>query len=1412
MRPSSLDHAAHSPGGEAPFLDFPYKRGLKGMFCWLAIFCTLLPWTAIASGYKDFVSMPVQVTASSDPVSHFAVSSDGKKIVYITQNAAGASLWVGSADPAVIALPRLLVSDPSLKSDPAVSADGRFAAYSGTINDVKGDIFLIDLSAPVAEALRLTGRDTRDGGPCFSPDGEKLYFHQAGPGPVFHLFSIDLENPKAPPVPIDTDGDAQFPAVSPDGTRLAFVSFRSHPSGDLFVSDLAQKSITQVTRGPAIDMAPQWSTDGKSIYFAQIAQDTDHDGRITRNDIPVICRVYPDAKALTPSPLTPLDTIAFSPRITEDRLYFLFNRAGILNCWATLPDGWIKSLDTAGAQVDLAGRVSGRVPENPYLSLLAWHRVLELFPANQRENAAAAYRIGTLYQKLNLPDAAAQAYNLITDDYRDISPQAGQAKIQQIVLSFQSQMARQTDQSSRTASMDEAIASLSAMEKSRETQVRIEAGIEKAALLISATNAPERMVHCISGLDEILTDPDADPSHKAHALYLKANAYETLKITKSAADTYRKLIVEYPDQNAWADFAVDRYLDGLQAAQPRQPIADRIRRLQQIAAKNQTDAPLLAMGALNRIGDLYAAQEKLEQAGSAYRQVLDTYPANTPRTAAARLALAEIYYRQEQFRKALDLYETEISRRPEEDRIYQLARQAYIRKKSGAGEYHFRLGEVPTARSLFAELMDYDDRIVEAHRGYIKCAAAEGDLQAVIESYRKRLLASPDDPVLLYATGLSLTYLESETSLEQAQDMILSAIAFNGRVQYFYQTLGYIHEVMETVYKKPRRLELALDAYQKAYFLNDSAGNPENAANLELNLGNVFYLLKQYGKALDYFSRREQRKMAFDPPSSGIIFYKRLGECAFQQNDTERAAAAFHKCLADIDRSMDPVEASHAFDRLHGFIRNRIAAPGAKLAQIEKSADQLLSDQADISREVAALTRDAAAPPSAKWQRYHDGMQALLIRQKALNETAAKLGERMNTLADAKAASARVENPRRVLSAMTGQIEQVLDFPERLVQMRIETLDRLGLARQESGQWEAAAEVFEQAFALNQQTGNLANLAKNRRSAAYNTYMLARTATGKHRIDLLTQSAGQFGQVPELVDQYGVAAPKDENSEFALVNLSVQTSLDAAASTRAARGFTKDQEIRLAKTFLSRIATELGHFDQAAKLLEEQLADYPAGKPVAASDQYGVSLLHHRAGLLAYARGDFKDAFWRFESSAQFTLQMKNPVSAMVNLKNMAALLSDFPGPAQGPVNDGSAFSRFCALDRQVRDLLKTYPPPDQNDAMITWHLAMGVCYAKQGRRAGPEAKDSVYALDALMTAQSHFQHGLSLIPPDGRQKTRGAAKQEAMLHLDMACVAEILGDIDRGTIPSGKSPVLMRAGHVPRPEVAGPGRSGPAR
>jgi len=1347
------------------------KIGLVMVFVIGGLFLT----SACLAGVKSAgpkvlpVNKPEQITSETDPVLSATVSDDGKWLVYASRRADFTDLWLRSADPAVVVLPERLTSDPSQESSPAFAPDGRLIAYTGTADDVKGDIYMLDLKSRESGAVRLTGRETEDGGCCFAPDGHTLYFHQKDSGDEFRrLVALDLKRKDRPLVYLNTGGDGAFPAVAPDGQKLAFVTYRDDSAGDIYILDLKNNSVSPLTKGPYMDWQPEWSPDGKYIYFSRIAVDTDRDGRLTKNDKPSIYRVEVEGKSLRPYPLTLYTFSAFQPQVAGTRLLFLSDKGGVNNCWSTPLEGVIPVKDSPEKQLALARKLAVKTPPDPHLTLLAYYKLLESYENVGPFGARAAFEIGNIYKDLDMPDLAGFAFGVVTKDYSDIQPEAALALIELSIIQTKERLQFETDKSKRARLLAEGLAELDRIAGNKSPGIRARAKIEQARLLFMAAKDPAAFLKAVSLLEEVIDHYPLQRYLAAEAMILKADIYGKIGMSDEVYPIYMAVIEKYPDVSLWADEAVERVLNLTLDAIENKKIEAKIEHLRNFADSNRNANPLLSMGALNRIGDLLFSIGEWSRAKAVYYQILDQFRVVNTQTSAARLSLAEILYREERFRQALDLYETEIALRPYEDNISNLARGGYIRKSIASGEFLYRLGEIPSANKTFKELIDYDDSIVEAHRGYIKCAAATNNIQTVLDKYKARLKKDPGDPIAMYTTGLCLTYLNQKKSLKEAQRLILQAINIDGRSEYFHQTLGYIFEVLETVYHEKGTLEMALEAYKKAYFLNDHQSNPANAANLALNLGNTYYLLGQYPKAFLYYTKRLEAEIPFDNYNTGILFYRRLGASAFQAREAQKTIAAFTKALELIGSHMDPQQASDAFDRISRYVMDRIVAPGLRHSGINKTTKDIANTQSDINRRLSKLNYgEILPPPAASWKTYREGVEELLSEQEKLNHKIVALLDKQN---ETGLPTAEI---RGSLSNMVAKVGEALRFPERLVQLKAEMLDRLGLAYQEAGDYEKAMQTFEQVFALNkdlvdQGLGMQENLSRNKRSVAYNAYLFAGALSGEKRRKLLKETAEDFVRVVDLVERYGVPGRKKEKGK-GLVSITAQIAVDEISATQAGYGFSARQETRLAEAFLTRIHLELGELLPAEKAIKKQLAEYPLDKTVSDKDVYGVSLLYHRAGQLTAARGKRAEAFEYFRYSADLSLRMQNPVSTAVNVTNMAGLLAimSFETPEVIQLT-----SQLEVLDTKTTRLLAKHPFVGAKPLAAIYHNKMGVYLAHFPDQGDGNLENAVLRTRVLQKAAIHFKSGLRLLDQEKHFHDREKLALLCALHLNMAGVA----------------------------------------
>lgn len=101
--------------------------------------------------------------------------------------------------------------------------------------------------------------------PAWSPDGRRLaYVSFEGNQSAIYVQTLRTgtrERVSARP------GVNGAPAFSPDGRRLALTLSPDNGNLEIFTLDLATQVLTQLTHDPAIDTEPAWSADGRSIYF-----------------------------------------------------------------------------------------------------------------------------------------------------------------------------------------------------------------------------------------------------------------------------------------------------------------------------------------------------------------------------------------------------------------------------------------------------------------------------------------------------------------------------------------------------------------------------------------------------------------------------------------------------------------------------------------------------------------------------------------------------------------------------------------------------------------------------------------------------------------------------------------------------------------------------------------------------------------------------------------------------------------------------------------------------------------------------------------------------------------------------------------------------------------------------------------
>jgi dipeptidyl aminopeptidase/acylaminoacyl peptidase len=259
------------------------------------------------------------------------VSPDGTRVAFVItvadkeRNDYRSRIWLAPTDGS--APPRPLTAGAGKDTGPRWSPDGRRIAFLSDRElptlppgvergqKTKAQIWVLDLAG--GEARQVTALKQGAGDPAWSPDGTQLTFTSQTGGPDDepldtsksaaeraseradrvreittlkykfdglgylhnkrrHLFITALPAPGAPPTAarqlthgLPNDGQ---PTWSPDGTRLAFVSYREPDEDVTFRTDiwtltLADGACHKLTGSGGTSTAPQWSPDGTQIAY-----------------------------------------------------------------------------------------------------------------------------------------------------------------------------------------------------------------------------------------------------------------------------------------------------------------------------------------------------------------------------------------------------------------------------------------------------------------------------------------------------------------------------------------------------------------------------------------------------------------------------------------------------------------------------------------------------------------------------------------------------------------------------------------------------------------------------------------------------------------------------------------------------------------------------------------------------------------------------------------------------------------------------------------------------------------------------------------------------------------------------------------------------------------------------------------
>jgi eukaryotic-like serine/threonine-protein kinase len=198
------------------------------------------------------------------PIYGLTWTADGHDIVFSSMRGGQLTLW---RVPASGGTPQPIIGPSSPAKHPSVSSKGNLLVYQqDTSKDDIVRINLVDAEHSGGFPTVVISEKGSKQRPRFSPDGSKIAFESDRLG-SWEIWICDTAGGNCAQLTF-LQGTAGTSAWSPDGR---FLAFEFHPAdfAEIYVVELTSGVPRLVTTIPGADnLAPNWSRDGKWIYFA----------------------------------------------------------------------------------------------------------------------------------------------------------------------------------------------------------------------------------------------------------------------------------------------------------------------------------------------------------------------------------------------------------------------------------------------------------------------------------------------------------------------------------------------------------------------------------------------------------------------------------------------------------------------------------------------------------------------------------------------------------------------------------------------------------------------------------------------------------------------------------------------------------------------------------------------------------------------------------------------------------------------------------------------------------------------------------------------------------------------------------------------------------------------------------------
>jgi TolB protein len=163
---------------------------------------------------------------------------------------------------AIIVDEEIKLTDGKNYNHPSWSPDGSKLVYAS-------DQGIWTMNRDGSGAVRLYNTLSWTGDPVFDPAGTQIYYAAESKTAYsaryisLHVMNADGSNN----VKLTGTSDSREPSVSPDGSRIAYISKLSG-NYDIWVMDISSRKSVQITDNKSDESSPSWSPDGSRLLYS----------------------------------------------------------------------------------------------------------------------------------------------------------------------------------------------------------------------------------------------------------------------------------------------------------------------------------------------------------------------------------------------------------------------------------------------------------------------------------------------------------------------------------------------------------------------------------------------------------------------------------------------------------------------------------------------------------------------------------------------------------------------------------------------------------------------------------------------------------------------------------------------------------------------------------------------------------------------------------------------------------------------------------------------------------------------------------------------------------------------------------------------------------------------------------------